>query len=889
MVFKLIQWATWLFGRVVTSLRYRVTVVGQERVLAVPGPYLLLPNHPGFADPPNILARLWPAFKMRPMLLETNFRAPGLKQLGAILRAIKVPDVDAGSGSARQEVEAAVAAAVASLKAGDNVILWPSGRVMRDGVERVGGTRTVAEILTAVPNATVVLVRTRGLWGSMLGFAPTAERPKLVLGLLRGFGLILANLFVLVPKRPVTIALEAFATANRPAANRDVLNPWMEAWYNADVNPEPATFVPHHFLFGPRTYEFPPPPSHSGPDPSRVKPATKQAIAEMLAEKLKRPLAPEENAPDVSILQLGLDSLDAMEVNLDVERRFGFTGSAMPLTVGQLWALAEGHTDTGPPKPPPKDWFKPRTGGTDIQSSGKTVAEAILNRVLMNPHDVACADDSSGVLTYERFAIGALILARRFQEIPEPNVGLLLPASAAGMMSLLGLHLAGKLPVVLNWTTGPANMGHGVERTGVKNVITSRRFIDRAQVEVPGAEYVYLEDLRLTVGRFEKLWRLLAMKLARGNVIRAALAKLNSDPDRPAVVLFTSGSEKAPKAVPLTHTNVVENMRSGAPALGLDRNDSILVFLPLFHSFGHTVTGVFPLFGGVKVVYHPDPTDATGLVRKVALYKPTALAATPTFFGYMLDRAKPGELDSLAIVVVGAEKCPEAIFEKAKLLAPNAVVAEGYGITECSPVVTVTPAAAPKPGTIGKPIAGVELRVVDPETEAPLPAGSRGLLLVSGPTVFDGYIGEEGPPPFRELDGKRWYVTGDLAEVGADGYVRFHGRLKRFLKVAGEMISLPALEEPFAKKYPPTDAGPRVAVEGIETPDGRRIVLFSTESITLKEANAQLAAEGFRGILRLDDVQKIDAIPVLGTGKTDYKVLRAKIESSSPIKTGDTR
>jgi long-chain-fatty-acid--[acyl-carrier-protein] ligase len=159
-----------------------------------------------------------------------------------------------------------------------------------------------------------------------------------------------------------------------------------------------------------------------------------------------------------------------------------------------------------------------------------------------------------------------------------------------------------------------------------------------------------------------------------------------------------------------------------------------------------------------------------------------------------------------------------------------------------------------------------------------------GMLHVSGPNVFPGYIGHEGPPPFREMNGKRWYVTGDLGTIDEDGQVVFSGRLKRFLKAGGEMISLPALEEPFGKMYPPTDAGPRVAVEGVETESGRRIVLFTTEDLSLREANAVLQKEGHRGVMRLDDVQKVESIPVLGTGKTDYKVLRAKIAGGTGSK-----
>ncbi len=186
-----------------------------------------------------------------------------------------------------------------------------------------------------------------------------------------------------------------------------------------------------------------------------------------------------------------------------------------------------------------------------------------------------------------------------------------------------------------------------------------------------------------------------------------------------------------------------------------------------------------------------------------------------------------------------------------------------------------------KRGTVGDPLSGVELCVTDVDTKEVLPEGKRGMLHVAGPIVFPGYLGHE-TSPFEEVGGKRWYVTGDLAEIDPTGAVVFHGRLKRFLKAGGEMISLPALEEPFTKKYPPTDEGPRVAVEGIETSGGgRRIVLFTTEDISPREANALLHDEGLRGVMRLDDVKKVEKIPSLGSGKTDYKVLRKMIEEQT--------
>lgn len=168
-----------------------------------------------------------------------------------------------------------------------------------------------------------------------------------------------------------------------------------------------------------------------------------------------------------------------------------------------------------------------------------------------------------------------------------------------------------------------------------------------------------------------------------------------------------------------------------------------------------------------------SPTDAGGLVRKIAAYRPTMLVGTPTFLSNVIDRAKPGDLDSLKFILVGAEKCPEAVFKRCAELAPHAVLLEGYGITECSPMVSANVPGATKPGTVGKPLPGVELLIHDLDTEKPVGPNQLGTLLVAGPTIFPGYIGYDGPSPFKEIDGKRWYATGDLAKIDDEGFIHF--------------------------------------------------------------------------------------------------------------------
>jgi acyl-CoA synthetase (AMP-forming)/AMP-acid ligase II/1-acyl-sn-glycerol-3-phosphate acyltransferase/acyl carrier protein len=864
----------WKLTRFVLGLRYRVQVHGMEKLADVRGPVLILPSHPAYIDPSIVLSNLWPVVRPRPMLFENLFKNPLLYPLMKFLDALRIPDLEKASFKAKAKAEEALSDAIESLKAGESVILWPSGRVQRDGRgERLGGSRSVSEILQAVPQTTVVLVRTRGLWGSRFGYAWSGERPNLLRVAVTGAGWLVANLLFFTPRRKVDITVEVMDQQALSDPRREVINPWLENWLNQG-GPEKPQFVPYHRLFGARSHDYPTIEYRFDLDMSKVKPETKAAVAEILSDRLERQLTTEELSPDTTLDQLGLDSLDRMDLALHVEQRFGFISDEAPATVGELLGLAQGLVERGPQKAAPPEWFRRSSERGPLEIWGDTIPEAFVIRALAYPKDVAVADDMAGVLTYERMLIGALAMSRRFAQISAPNVGLMLPSAVAADTALLALYLAGKLPVMLNWTTGPGNLAHAAKNMQLTHVVTSKAFIDRSGVKVEGVKYLFLEDVRRGIGKLELLRLLLTVRLFPGH-IRKQIPHIA--PDQTAVVLFTSGSERAPKAVPLTHRNMLLCQRGGIVALGLTRQDSILGFLPAFHSFGIAATLLLPILGGMPIVHHPDPTDAAVLAHKITAYRPTVLMGTPTFISYILNRVKPGELDSLRLISVGAEKCPPALFEQCARLAPQACLLEGYGITECSPVVAVNRRDANRPGSLGQPLAGVEVCIVDLDDDRTLGVNQQGMILVSGPTVFPGYLGFDGPSPFRERDGKRWYVTGDLGRRDEDGYIWFGGRLKRFLKAGGEMISLPALEEPFAQKFPPTSDGPRVAVEGVETEHGRRIVLFSTEALTLKEANAHLQEAGFRGVMRLDEVRRLDAIPVLGTGKVDYKVLRSQV------------
>jgi long-chain-fatty-acid--[acyl-carrier-protein] ligase len=875
----------WGLVRPLIHLRYRVTTDGMEAVRSLRGPTLVLPNHPAYVDPPTVLSHLPLRAPLRPLVYSGTYRLLPLP-LMKLVRAFEVPDLSAQSRDAAAKTKGLIDAVAARLQAGESFLIYPSGRLQRGDREVVGSARVVHELLTRCPDANVVLVRTRGLWGSMFSCARRGTLPDLGRAALAAAGWLLAGLVFFLPRRPVHLHAEVVPRDRLPLGSREAFNAFLESWYEADGG-QPPLFVRYNAFFGPSAGHYEAAVSADAVDPATISPKTIRLVNELLAAHLKRELAPDELRSDMRFDAIGLDSLDRMELALTIEHQFGFRSDTVVDTLGGLWALADGRlaASGGAAKPAaaPPAWSRPARSA-DRTVLADTVAEAFVRRVLAEPDAVAVADAMSGVISARRLLVAASLMARRFAAYPEPHVGVMLPASAAADIVFYALHLAGKVPVMMNWTTGPAHLAHGIAVTETRRILTSRKLVDRLGITVAGADYAFLEDVKQGIGKLEAARAMLAARLAPGRFLRGLPPQR---PDDPAVYLFTSGSESAPKTVPLTHDNLLANVAASLDVLRPGPGDSLLGFLPPFHSFGLTGNVLLPVVAGIRSVRHADPTDARGLVRLIEAYRPTLLFTTPTFLGYILAACSGTELTSLRKIITGAERCPDATFDACRRLAPEAVILEGYGITECSPVVAANRLDGVKAGSIGAPVSHVEALVVDPDTHEPVAAGTTGMLLVRGRSIFGGYLRHDGPSPFVEAAGHTWYRTGDLVSADADGYLTFRGRLKRFLKAGGEMISLPALEEPFQRRHPPDENGPKVAVEGIETPDGRHVVLFTTFDLSLREASAILLADGLRGVMRLDEVRRLDRIPVLGTGKTDYTKLRRLVtESSAAAGTG---
>ncbi|MCP4707961.1 MAG: AMP-binding protein, partial [Planctomycetes bacterium] len=454
---------------------------------------------------------------------------------------------------------------------------------------------------------------------------------------------------------------------------------------------------------------------------------------------------------------------------------------------------------------------------------------------------------------------------------PGQYIGIMMPASVGVNVVYLATLFAGKTPVMINWTLGRKYLKHCLESLGIERIVTASAVVSR--IKTQGIDlsdfqdrFVCLEDIRQKLSIAMKLGAWLKSRLSWSSLRRV-------DVSQTAVLLFTSGSESVPKIVPLSHTNVLTNISDIYDCVTIRADDNILGILPPFHAFGLTASMLLPLCMGMRAAYYPNPNDGGPIGQVIDAYKVSILIGTPTFLYGIVRASNPDKLGSLRLVVSGAEKCPMRTYEALAASCPNTIVMEGYGVTECSPVISVNHENDPHKGTIGKIMTSLEYAIVDQNMSHRVETGHEGMLLVHGPSVFDGYLNYQGDSPFVSFEDKSWYSTGDLVRENDKGVLTFAGRKKRFIKLGGEMISLPAIESVLETHYVTADdEGPVLAVTAT-TGDRPEIVLFAVKDLDRVEVNQQIRESGLSGIHNIRRVIKLDQLPLLGTGKTDYRTL----------------
>ena len=481
---------------------------------------------------------------------------------------------------------------------------------------------------------------------------------------------------------------------------------------------------------------------------------------------------------------------------------------------------------------------------------------------------------------------GSVALARALRPYWEGQhtVGILLPPSVGGALANIAATLSGRTTINLNYTAGLMGLESPSKQAGLSTVLTSRKFVEKAKLELPDIlTPIWIEEIRKTIDSKARIMALLLglltpirmLERSCGAITRPTIEDL-------ATIIFSSGSTGAPKGVMLSHFSIDANVEGVAQSLHVDKRDRVLGILPFFHSFGYLATLWFPTIHGAGVVFHHSPLDAGAIGELIHQHRVTVLLTTPTFLQLYIRRCTPDQLGSLRMVVTGAEKLPDRLliaFEERFGIRPI----EGYGVTECAPVIAVNcpdyraagffqPAS--RRGTVGQPLPGVSVQIVDPDTYEPLPVGTPGMLLVKGPNVMDGYLGQE------ELTAKvmrqGWYITGDVGKLDEDGFLTITDRLSRFSKIGGEMVPHGRVEEALQEA---SGAENKVlAVTAI--PDERKgeqlIVLHTLEESAISGLLDNISNSGLPNLFipRKDNFMKVDQLPILGTGKLDLRTLK---------------
>lgn len=486
---------------------------------------------------------------------------------------------------------------------------------------------------------------------------------------------------------------------------------------------------------------------------------------------------------------------------------------------------------------------------------------------LKNSRKTAIYDIATGKsYSYKKLLIAAHILQSRFIHYRGRYLGVLLPTSAGCHLTTIASLMANKIPVMINYSTGASeNSKNAIDRCSLTTIITSKKMLQKLKVE-PLPEMVFIEDILKSVKGLEKLKAALISSLPyfmQKNCIH------QGNEEDTSVILFTSGSEQDPKAVQLSHKNIEQQIDILPRMVGVKKDDVFAGALPLFHIFGLTITFWIPYILGASIVSFANPLEYRLICEKIKEYGVSIIVGTPTFLNGYLRKAKKGDLESVRVGIAGGDKLPEKIRLTYKH-EHDVTVFEGYGTTETSPVIAGNSLKHLRPGSVGKPVEGAEIKIVDVKTEKELPTGETGKILVKGDMVMKGYLNDMEETCLHIRNG--WYDTGDMGCYDEDGFLWHKGRLKRFVKVGGEMVSLVRVEE-ILQKLLPEDI--LCCVVGLPSPvKGSEIVAaLSSEEYNKLKISIQLKLE-LPAIAIPKKFYIIPDMPLMGSGKINFREVR---------------
>lgn len=865
--------------------RYNVDIKGLD-VINNDTPKLFLPNHQAIVDPILILPQIYKVSSAVPVVTEGYFNLPIAKSLFTSWGAISVSDLESGSKDINV-LEEVTSKTLECLKRGENVVIYPSGQLTGQGYEKIINKQGAWSIVTSLPEESLVIgVKISGLWGSQWSKAWTGKSPNFGTMALKSISYLILNLLFFVPKRKITIEFADITaeTKHKAQSGKNAFNLSLEAFYNSNGE-EPVKYIKHYFFSKKINKNLPAHIQGSFADMSELITAkslddiplnTFKKIAHIVATVLNTDETKIEIGSNL-MLDLGCDSLNLVEVVTDMEKVFPkvtIPEITAIRTISDLCLSTMGLLEA-------KIVYKEQyfTQPIKIKSRIKVddsidIVTQFISKVKESPNEWFSYDEMLGSTTRRDFFLKALVLSEVIKKKTSgKHVGILLPALQSSTMLILSTYLANKTPVMLNWTVGAKVLEHCIETAQIDIILSAGKFINKIEQQIPptvSAKIILLENEIKTISLATKIKSLFYSRFPNFKSIPTRI-------DDIAVILFTSGSEDLPKAVPLTHKNIVSNLSSVFQSIKLENDLVFIGFLPPFHSFGFTVLAVFPMVSGVRVGYCPDPTDGKSISRLIKHIGGNVILGSPSFLKIVLSNGAKSDFTTLKYAISGAEAMPSALINLFQSQTNGALLLEGYGITECSPILTINSLEKQKQNSVGPFIKGVEGVILRLENGEKLSTNQEGMIYVSGDNIFNGYL-NYSTDPFEIINGTKYYKTGDLGYIDDDGFLFITGRLKRFIKIGGEMISLPFIEKILLERYG-NDDSIILAVEGSDKVQPPKIVLFSLIELDIDEVNQFLLRSGVSPLAKIKEVIAVTEIPLLGSGKVDYKELKRVIEA----------
>ncbi len=865
--------------------------------------YVVFPNHQALVDPQIVVSLLNQKIHLSPVISETYYNIPVLKEFFQLMWAVSMWDIQQGT-STWDDVKNAFKNIEDGIKNGKNILLYPAWQLYSQWYEVIRGKKSAFNLIQILPNDTEILVvKTTWLWWSIWSKAWEWDTPNIIKTFLKSFLIFIGNILFLIPKREVNIEIVNMTELLKNIKDINVFNQTLEDFYNKDGE-EKAIFKKHFFYFNDTKNKKEPEiitwSLKAGWNTTEI---DEKSIPESIKEKIiwkiceMKGVTPPIHASLSSLNSRGIegefislksnlindlyfDSLDAAELKAYIQWQFPTSDNPPVLDLKTVWNLcmmAMGKSKKIESLPPCK-WNIPNTPETTIYKILKDTQEKLGENTSIlsifkesfkkSKNDSFVYDTIFGIQSKRDFLLKAYFIAGKLKAISGDYIGIMMPSVSGASLLIIATYLAGKTPVMFNWTVGASAFNHSVNYSKVESILSVGSFYDKVKNDFleeynKNGKFIFLENILKNSKITEKIGALVKS-------IFFPIYQIKSD--SPAVILFTSGSESLPKAVLLTHKNIISDITGALYHFPLTNKDILIGFLPPFHSFGFSINTIMPLLTGLKVVYTPDPNDAKTIGELVKHGKVTALTATPTFLNMVLNASSKEDLETIKYGVVWAEKCNDTVFENFTKMCPNGKILEWYGITECSPVISINPPKKPKKWSVWLPIFWSEVKIISLDNNQEVWIKQQGMIYFSGNNVFGWYMDAKLEKPFDNIDGKSFYKTWDLGYVDEDGYIFITGRLKRFIKIAWEMISLPFIEWVLNKKY-----GNSLAIEAKEENGNVKIVLFTTEKLDLSEVQSYLRENGVSNLVKISEIQIIEILPILGTGKMDYKVLKNMI------------